>query len=213
MGSHTYTHRRPLTLSIDEFRAELSRSKETIEDITQKPADGFRAPCFSIDEARLDAVQQAGFLYDSSRIQFSSHPLYGTLDLDGFTAVSDYIYRRGDFFEFEAPTISILRKNLPISGGGYLRIIPWFVMRRWVTRFCDQHPFYTLYVHPFELSRRKPPMLSHSVPWKTQKRFTIGLGQVAKRLEALIRLLKYKGFTFTTFADLRHQYVKEKAHG
>ena len=213
VGSHTYTHRRPLTLSIDEFRAELSRSKETIEDITQKPADGFRAPCFSIDEARLDAVQQAGFLYDSSRIEFSSHPLYGTLDLDGFNTLSDCTYRQGDFFEFEAPTTSVFGKNLPISGGGYLRIFPWFVMRRLITRYCDQHMFYTLYIHPFELSRREPPKLPHSISWKTRRRFRTGIGKVEKKLEALVRLLKSKGFTLTTFSELRQRYLKETALG
>jgi hypothetical protein len=161
-----------------------------------------------MDEARLDAVRAAGFSYDSSRIDFSSHPLYGTLNLNGFSTISDYTYRSGDFFEFEMPTMRVLGRNLPISGGGYLRIFPWLVMRRWISRFADQHTFYTLYIHPFELSRRKPPRLPRSVSWKTQKRFTIGLGGVERKLIALIRLLRDKGFAFTTFTDLCRQYVE-----
>ena len=29
-----------------------------------------------------------------------------------------------NFMEFEATTLSVLGKNIPISGGGYLRLIP-----------------------------------------------------------------------------------------
>lgn len=202
VGSHTHSHRRPLTLSMSEFREEMRRSKQTIEDITRRPADGFRAPCFSMDEARLNAVQEAGFLYDSSRIQFSSHPLYGTLSLDGFSVVSDYIYRRGDFFEFEAPTVSIGRKTLPISGGGYLRIFPWLVMRRLISGFCNRHTFYTLYIHPFELSSRQAVPLPRQTSRASRLRFNLGRSTTQAKLLRLIALLKSYGFEFTTFAGL-----------
>ncbi len=211
VGSHTYTHRRPLTLSLDEFKEELTRSKATIEDITQKPVEGFRAPCFSLDAPRLNAVRQAGFLYDSSRIDFSAHPLYGTLDMDDFKELADCTYHQNEFFEFEAPSTSVFGRKLPISGGGYLRFFPWLLMRRLISRYCDRHAFYMLYIHPFELSRHPPPELPSSVSWKTRKRFRLGLGKVERKLEALVRLLKSKGYKFTTFSDLRHEYLKDTA--
>ena len=30
-------------------------------------------------------------------------------------------------FSIELPTISIFNKKIPISGGGYIRILPWFI--------------------------------------------------------------------------------------
>ena len=208
IGSHTFTHKRPMTTSVDEFKQELLQSKDAIEQEISAESPGFRAPCFSLDRERLDVVRDCGLRYDASRIDFSSHPLYGTLDLKGFEELKDGVYRSGDFFEFEATTTSFMGKKLPISGGGYLRIFPWGMMSRLVAKRIQEVDFYTLYIHPFELSRRKPPSLKDlSVSWKTKARFRAGLGGVEKKLTRLVELLKQNGFTFTTYSQLREDLM------
>ena len=125
VGSHGWNHIRPMTLGIDEFRADLHRSRDVMKEINGERGFGYRAPCFSLDRERLDIVRDSGFAYDSSRIDFGSHPLYGSIDMHGYDNLSEAVYRSGEFMEFEATTLSVLGKNIPISGGGYLRLFPW----------------------------------------------------------------------------------------
>ena len=75
------THVRPMTLDIEEFRLDLHRSRAIMKEINGKRGLGYRAPCFSLDRERLDIVRDTGFAYDASRIEFGSHPLYGSIDM------------------------------------------------------------------------------------------------------------------------------------
>ena len=135
IGSHGLGHQRPLTMGTDAFKFEARSCKENLEDILGKPVMGYRAPCFSLDRKRLDILIDAGFKLDSSRIKFGNHPLYGDLNLDGFQKKSQAIYSSGDFFEFEVSTLPIFGKQIPVSGGGYLRIFPWGIMERLIKKY------------------------------------------------------------------------------
>jgi peptidoglycan/xylan/chitin deacetylase (PgdA/CDA1 family) len=208
IGSHTQTHRRPLTLSVQEFEEELRVSKDNIEQICSKPVEGFRAPCFSLDRERLMILPKLGYSYDASRILFDSHPLYGTLDMNGFEQVSNNIFRNNNFFEFQTSTQKIFGKDLPISGGGYLRIFPWVLTKTLLNRYFPNNELYTLYIHPFELSTKKTPPFPKGTNLKTKIRFALGRKTVAKKLIKLIKLLQSNGFQFTTFSRLRQQIIQ-----
>jgi peptidoglycan/xylan/chitin deacetylase (PgdA/CDA1 family) len=211
IGSHTQTHKRPLTLSVQKFEEELRVSKDNIEQICSKQVEGFRAPCFSLDHERLMVLPKLGYNYDASRILFDSHPLYGTLDMNGFEQLSNNIFRNNnnDFFEFQTSTQKIFGKDLPISGGGYLRIFPWILTKILLNRYCPNNELYTLYIHPFELSLKKSPPFPNSTNLKTKIRFSLGRKMVAKKLVKLIKLLQFNGFQFTTFSQLRQQLLKQ----
>ncbi|MDR2440188.1 MAG: polysaccharide deacetylase family protein [Planctomycetaceae bacterium] len=209
IGSHTQTHRRPLTISVQEFEEELRVSKDNIEQICSKPIEGFRAPCFSLDRERLMILPKLGYNYDASRILFDSHPLYGTLDMNGFEQVSNNIFRSNNFFEFQTSTQKIFGKDLPISGGGYLRIFPWIVTKTLLNRYCPNNELYTLYIHPFELSTKKSPPFPNGTNLKTKIRFSLGRKTVAEKLVKLIKLLQFNGFQFTTFSQLRQQLLNK----
>lgn len=202
VGCHGWDHRRPLTMDMDEFERDLVRSKAAVCDASGQVEVGYRAPCFSLDRERLDQVIATGFAYDSSLIEFGDHPLYGSLDMSGFEQPAQGIYRREGFVEFEVSTLPYLKRNVPVSGGGYLRIFPWFLMRHWLRRYLESSDLYVLYIHPFELSMRQPPIpAGTSVP--TRARFSLGRRSVEGRLRSLIELLDSKGFEFTTFRGIR----------
>ena len=207
IGVHGWNHRRPLTMAASEFKADIGAAKDLLEKTTGKPVLGYRAPCYSLDRERLEIIKDLGFKYDSSRIDFSNHPLYGSLEIDDFGSPAPFIYRTGDFFEFEVSTLPFIGRRVPVSGGGYLRIFPWFLMRSLLKRFVAGSSFYTLYIHPFELSRKKPPDTGKSISPLTRFRFRRGLGGVEKKLERLIYLLKDEGFVFNTFAGLRRSLL------
>jgi len=203
IGSHTQSHRRPLTLTLEETREELRVSKDILEQAFGGGVEGFRAPCFSFNKDRLALLPELGYRYDSSRILFDSHPLYGTLEMDGFEQLSNNIFRCGDFFEFQTSTKRVFGKDLPISGGGYLRIFPWMLTRSLLNRYLPKNELYTLYIHPFELSPQKSPPFPPGTSLKTKIRFSLGRKSAAKKLRKLVDLLRKAGFQFTTFSNLR----------
>jgi peptidoglycan/xylan/chitin deacetylase (PgdA/CDA1 family) len=209
VGSHTQSHRRPLKIPGGEFERELETSRKILEDITGAPVEGFRAPCFSLDGERLESVIRAGFTYDSSKIAFRENRRYGRMELKGFREVRPWIFRRDGFFEFQMSTLDFLGRNLPVSGGGYLRIFPWKVMRPLIKRYLDEQSLYLLYIHPYELSRRTAPCLPGGHGPLKSLRFTTGLGGVETKLGSLIELLKERGYEFTTFSALRRRLLSE----
>jgi polysaccharide deacetylase family protein (PEP-CTERM system associated) len=205
VGSHGWNHVRPMTLSVDEFRADLKRSVEIMKEINDERDFGYRAPCFSLDRERLDIVRDSGFSYDSSRIDFGGHPLYGSINMDGFENISKTIYRCEEFMEFEATTLPIMGKRIPISGGGYLRLFPWALMKTLISRYLKLNDLYVLYIHPFELSKLDLPAIPRSTSNLTKFRFSHGRKSVLDKITKLVNLLLSKGYSFTTFKEIRKE--------
>ncbi len=212
VGSHGWSHIRPMTLGIDEFRIELNRCRDIMKKINGERSFGYRAPCFSLDRERLDIVRDSGFAYDSSRIEFGNHPLYGSIDMHGYEKHSEAVYRNDDFLEFELTTLSVLRKNIPISGGGYLRIFPWFLMKKLVSQYLKTNNIYVLYIHPFELSKLEIPPMPPSTSTLTKFRYTYGRDKVKEKIIRLIKLLDDNGYTFTTFSEIQKD-ISRASHG
>ena len=205
IGSHGWDHKRPITMSKKDFKASLIRSKNTIESIISAPVEGYRASCFSLNRELLNQVQKAGFSFDSSRINFSSHPLYETINMDGYHQISPNIFKQNNFFEFEVSTYSCFNKRIPVSGGGYLRILPWLLSKILIQAYLNQKELYTLYIHPFELSLKHSPLFSPGTKFHNQIRFKTGRRTVHKKLSNLIILLKENGYRFTTFTSLKKE--------
>ncbi len=210
IASHGMAHKRPLTMAVDAFAEDLRQSKAMLENVVQRSVEGFRAPCFSMDRTRLEEVRKAGYTYDSSRIDFTGHPLYGSLNINDFDAVSPGHAVQHGFHEFEVSTLPVLGKRLPVSGGGYLRIAPWAIMRPLIQRYVNAHPLYVLYIHPFELSAQPQPPAAARLSYPQRLRFGAGRAGVARKLDKLIQLLKDNRFSFVTCRELCHSF-KEQA--
>ncbi len=205
VGSHGWNHIRPMTLGIDEFRADLHRSRDVMKEINGERGFGYRAPCFSLDRERLDIVKDSGFAYDSSRIDFGDHPLYGSIDMHGYDNLSEAVYRSGEFMEFEATTLSVLGKNIPISGGGYLRLFPWLLMKTLISQYLKRNDLYVLYIHPFELSQLPVPAVPDSTTTLTKFRYSHGRNSVVDKITRLVELLRSNGYSFTTFSEIQKE--------
>ena len=102
IGSHGWSHKRPISMSFNEFENELLNSRKEISDAIGKQIYGFRAPCFSIDRDRIDIVKSLGFQYDSSKINFGAHPLYKNINMVGYDNKRLDIYNLDDFFIFSS---------------------------------------------------------------------------------------------------------------
>jgi|TARA_B100000686_G_scaffold347409_1_gene436051 peptidoglycan/xylan/chitin deacetylase (PgdA/CDA1 family) len=210
LGSHGWAHKRPLNMDVDSFRKEVLKCKSELEQLLGKSITGYRAPCFSLDRERLNILKEVGYKYDSSRIEFGDHPLYGEINMNGFKEESPGIYRMDDFYEFQISTLACGGKQIPVSGGGYLRIFPWFLMNKLLKKYLTTENLYVLYIHPFEFSSKNNPIFPSSISLANKFRFSLGRGTVTKKFERVIQLLKEKGFHFTTFENLRGDLMKNK---
>ena len=162
VASHGYGHDLIYTMKPAEFRNDIVRAKTLLEDIIGERILGYRAPSFSITRASLWALDQlieAGFLYDSSIFPIY-HDLYGMPEVDPFP----HKIRRegGEIMEFPASTMKVkIFKGksvaIPISGGGYLRLLPLWVIKRGLRRvnLIDKQPA-VIYFHPWELDPAQP---------------------------------------------------------
>ena len=77
VASHTYWHQQVFKYNYVEFLDDLLVSKLKLEEASATRVIGFRAPGFSILDNMdwaMDAVQEAGYLYDSSLLHAPSQP-------------------------------------------------------------------------------------------------------------------------------------------
>ena len=142
-------------------------------------------------------------------LSLENHPLYGSIDMHGYENLSDAVYRNGDFMEFEATTLSVLGKNIPISGGGYLRLIPWILMEKLVSRYLKKNDIYVFYIHPFELSQLPVPVVPKSTSALTKFRYSHGRYGVLDKITRLAELLRSNGYSFTTFSKIQQEINAE----
>jgi polysaccharide deacetylase family protein (PEP-CTERM system associated) len=211
IGSHGWDHTRPLTMSICDFERDIRRSFEILKKINGHDCFGYRAPCFSLDRLRLDIVKTVGFSYDASRIDFGQHPLYGSLDMVGYKTRSKGVYELDNFFEFEATTLQAFNRQFPISGGGYLRLLPWQLMKYMIQKHLSSNDLYVLYLHPFELSNAVAPEVPSETSFPTKLRFSLGRRKTEEKLKRLVELLRSNGYSFSTFSESRQALMNEES--
>jgi polysaccharide deacetylase family protein (PEP-CTERM system associated) len=158
IASHGYSHRRIYTQTPQQFRGETRQAKKIIEDITGQAVLGYRAASYSITDKSLwalDILAEEGFRYDSSIFPIR-HDLYG---IPGHQRFSCAIERNGVGVMLEIPlsTIRIAGVNIPVAGGGYLRLLPYAVTRRALLQLNlrEQQPA-VVYFHPWEIDPDQP---------------------------------------------------------
>lgn len=210
IACHGKTHMRPLDMEVKAFSAEITQAKLTLEDIIGKEVIGYRAPCYGIDDERYAAVKEVGFKYSSSRMDVPNHPLYGEIDLSDYTQPVKGVYYKNGFAEFSLSTQEVLGKHIAVSGGGWIRILPWdMLMKPLIKKYLENAESYFLYIHPFELSKKDMPEVADT-GFLTNIRARRGLGKVDVRVEELISLLERKNFKFTTFGECYAKLIADE---
>ena len=119
VASHGYGHEHVYSLGPDEFRSDVLRSKQYLEDLTGKAVRGYRAPTFSITDWAIPILQEVGFDYDSSVVPSIAHDRYGRLD--GMDAGRPIVSLRDGFYEVCISCIRLGKRGIPWGGGGYFR--------------------------------------------------------------------------------------------
>jgi hypothetical protein len=201
IACHNWTHLRPVTMSLEDFREQLLKAKEKLESILGHSVVGYRAPSFGIDDKRYEIVQEY-FSYDSSKLKPQKSTKYGDLHLEGFKEIYPCIFRKDGFTEFEVSTQKIGDMNM-LLGGGYIRMLPWFFMKSMTARYLKTGQPYVMYIHPIDLSP-KPMAKVEGISFDQFLRTHVGRRDMVRRFKAVIKMLEDAGYEFVTFEQLRN---------
>ena len=188
LACHSYWHRPIFQLSPEEFREDTYRSKQVIEQAAGGPVYGYRAPSFSVTDRSwwaLEILAELGFKYDSSVFPIR-HDTYG---IPGAPRAP---FRTGTLMEFPMTTFRLFGgSNLPVGGGGYLRIFPFWYTRMGVQRaWKDGLPLIT-YIHPWEVDPEQPRLPGRLI---SRIRHYTNLGKTAAQLRRLCSLAGFRPF-------------------
>jgi polysaccharide deacetylase family protein (PEP-CTERM system associated) len=158
IACHGFSHRLVYQQSPAEFREESVRAKQCLENIIGQPVIGYRAASFSVTRASLwalDVLIDLGFRYDSSIFPIR-HDRYGLPGACPEPSVLSAPSGR-TLVEFPMSAASFLGVQVPVSGGGYFRILPYWLTRAGLTQINERRgrPF-TFYLHPWELDPGQP---------------------------------------------------------
>ena len=153
IASHSWSHRSIRRLSPAEFREDVRKSKDALEQVVGAAVVGYRAPTFSIVPETawaVDILAEEGIVYDSS-IYPVHHDRYGIPSAPRAPFLARG--RTQSILELPPATWRLFGMNLPTGGGGYFRLLPMFFLERTlrqVSRRCKP-AVATLYFHPWEL--------------------------------------------------------------
>ncbi len=183
LASHGYGHQRASELNREELWQDVSRAKQLLEDLSGRAVPGYRAPSFSIGTGNLwafDVLARAGHRYSSS-IYPIQHDHYGMPDAPRFAYRLD-----NGMLEVPVTTLRLLSRNLPSSGGGYFRLLPYALSRWMIGRVNRQdREAAVFYFHPWELDTGQPRI--PGIGAKTRFRHYVNIPRMERRLGALLR--------------------------
>lgn len=131
IGCHSNVHSWLTELNQSQFEEDTKVAISSIEEVTGVKVYGYRAPAFSITSKNiwtLEALKKYGIEYDCSIFPAAR-------DFGGFAEFSTNVptvikYNGIIIKEFPMGIANILGRNIAYSGGGYLRLLPYFTIKK-----------------------------------------------------------------------------------
>jgi len=187
IGNHGYRHKLINRMTKDEFKKDLLRSEELIENIIKQKIILHRAPTFSIDSSCVwvfDILAKNGYKIDSSIFK-GKRDCGGTKDQRFakdhiFTVETEY----GEVTEFPLKKEKFMGIELPVTGGGYLRTLPRFIIDHTIKKANNKgYPIY-LYIHPSDIDVNRP--VPKDIRITKRIRAKIGLKSTERKLNYIL---------------------------
>jgi polysaccharide deacetylase family protein (PEP-CTERM system associated) len=196
VGCHSYAHQAIYDGTYEDFERDLQRAKSIIENITGRALKSYRAPSFSITCRTLWALgvlAEYGFEYDSSIFPIA-HDLYGIPGAPRFP-YSKTFDAEHSIREFPPSTLRFFGVNVPVGGGGYLRLLPYSWTASAIRRLneTEKQPA-MFYLHPWEIDAAQPRI---PATWRSRFRHYQNLDSMETKL---IKLLE--NFSLATMEEV-----------
>lgn len=193
ISSHGYSHKKLYVLNKKSFENELKKSVDLITSIIKEKPIGYRAPSFSMNNSTiwaLDVLKKLGFKYDSSVFPIKTR-LYGVPDapLAPYKPSQEDIAKidnSNTIIEFPLSVIRLIR-NIPISGGHYFRLLPFWFIKSAINQVNKSRPF-IFYIHPWETCPKTPRL---DIPLPQNFFAYYGINSMLKKIEKLLKEFKF----------------------
>lgn len=153
IGSHTHMHQLMYEHNFIQAENDLKKSIFTIEDIIGKKVKYFRAPGFSItvkNQWVFDLLHKHGITHDCS--VFPAGRAHGGMPKFSQSIPSIITFNGNNIKEFPINTTTIFGKKWIYSGGGYFRLSPYFLIKRWSLKTN----YIMTYFHPRDFDFNQP---------------------------------------------------------
>ncbi len=191
IASHGYSHKLVYEMTEHEFFQDAIKSKDIIENITGRQILGYRSAGFSITENTswfFDQLIRAGYRYDSS--VFPGPRGHGGLKTNHY---APYLIRNslGKIIEFPITVSEVFGKPFCFFGGGYLRLSPYFLIRKMALNVLKEKRPVIFYIHPREIDAKHPRL---PMSFKRKFKSYVNLKTTEKKVKKVLN-----EFNFTTF--------------
>jgi polysaccharide deacetylase family protein (PEP-CTERM system associated) len=185
IACHGMSHELIYRQTPEQFTLETRQSKALLEDAIGQKVSGYRAASWSVTRQSLwalDIIHELGFEYDSSVFPIR-HDIYG---IPGAPQYPGYVTTAANrrLVEFPPSTVSIPGLRLPVGGGGYFRLLPYWVTSKGLRRINEKigQPF-IFYLHPWEVDPGQPRINAGVL---SRFRHYTNLGKTHARLQRLL---------------------------
>jgi polysaccharide deacetylase family protein (PEP-CTERM system associated) len=188
IGSHGHWHRLIYSQTPGEFRADLRRGRDVLQDILGDKVTAYRAPSFSITRQSLwalDVLIEEGFQLDSS-IYPTRHDRYGIPD----APLEPHRLERQDgaLWEFSPPVYRFAGRPFAVGGGGWFRLYPYGVTRACLRSINRAGRPFAVYLHPWEIDPDQPRLTPGRM---AAFRHYLNLRRTEGRLKRLLRDFRF----------------------
>ncbi len=211
LASHGDEHRLVTVQSPEEFREQLLRSRDIIENVTGQQVLGHRAPSYSFRKSTDWAIQvllESGFQFDSSVFPFGTRRDPRLCDAR-FPCLL-YNHGSGAIVEYPLSTIRMAGLNIPIAGGGYFRLLPYPFIKRSIHDLNQEGHRAIMYLHPWELDPDQPRVDRAS--WLARFRHYHQLDRTEAKLRALLTDFRFGSIreVFWSQESRRYEVVPQR---
>ncbi len=201
LGCHGWSHDLVYEMTPERFREETQRASAAISDVTAQPVTTYRAAYFSITARSfwaLDILAELGFQCDSSIFPVHNWR-YGIPDFE----LSSRIVKTasGPICEIPISVREVGKMRLPVTGGAYFRLYPYFVSRANMRAVSKQQRAVVFYLHPWELDPDHPRVAFY---WKARLTHYANLKATEPRLRRLLT-----DFSFCPLREIAMQMRKD----
>lgn len=152
VGLHGLDHVQLAESGSAGLAAGLAKGKAVLEDLTQTPCLGFRAPYFSLvpdTPWAPDVIQEAGFQYSSS-VMPAANPVAG------YPGAPRIPFRWSNgLLELPCPVAKVGPVTVPYMGGAYMRLLPGTMVRT-LARRAGSEDLRWIYSHPYDFDPGEP---------------------------------------------------------
>jgi polysaccharide deacetylase family protein (PEP-CTERM system associated) len=180
IANHGYDHARVFTLTPDQFRDDLDRSRKILEDTSGQKVIGYRAPSFSIDQRTPwahEILAEQGYAYSSS-VAPINHDHYGWAGSPRFAWKP---VAQSDFIELPVTTVKFGNRIFAAGGGGFFRLLPYGLYERSIRKMHrDDGRGAIFYFHPWEIDPDQPRV--SNAPMKSKIRHYTNLKSMRSKL-------------------------------